>query len=389
MSLNKHQKLIGPALIFTALALFFLTVLFFNAPARAQKLKDLPPPPPGPRLKPKPTPAPKPTPEPEYEVIKVSSNLIIVPVSVTDAQGQPVMGLTQADFHVDEDGRPQELAQLGDPEQVPLDIALLIDVSSSVSERFAFEEQAATRFLKRVLKPTDRATLYAIDRTPRLEQARSSADIATARLLSIKAASGPSPTAFYDTVIEAARYLAKNTPEQNRRVIVVISDGEDNFSTQVRDSSSLALYRATEKDVNDNSPAARKRLLAASEIALQQGHRKAQSEMQREVQKANAVFYAINPSGEAIKLNLISTRAQAAMQQLAGATGGTAFIPDVVSDLDPVFTRILNELRAQYLIQYYSTNKSAGNDFRHISVTTPTRAQMRVRAREGYYPKGN
>ena len=380
------KKYFAPALVITALALFFLATVFFSAPAGAQKLKQLPPPPEPPRYKPKPTPTPAPTPEPEYEIIKVSSNLVIVPVSVTNQQGQPVLGLKQTDFRIEEDGHAQQIAQLGDPEQVPLDIALLIDVSSSVSERFAFEEQAATSFLKQVLRPNDHATLYAIDRTPRLEQTRSSADVAAARLMSIRAATGPSPTAFYDTVIEAARYLAKNTPEQNRRVIVVISDGEDNFSNQVRDSS-IAAYQATKADENDTSPAAKARMRNASEAALQQGHRKAQAEMQQEVQKANAVFYSINPSGEALKLNVISTRAQSSMQQLAASTGGTAFVPEVTADLDPVFGRILNELRAQYLIQYYSDNKSAGSAFRRIAITTPAQPQLRVRAREGYYPK--
>jgi Ca-activated chloride channel family protein len=386
MDLIKYGKFLPPALVLSALALFFGAAIFFNPPALAQKLKQLPPPPPGPRFKPKPTPTPAPTPEPEYEVIRVSSNLVVVPVSVTDPQGQPVLGLKQTDFHIEEDGHAQEISQLGDPEQVPLDIALLIDVSSSVSERFAFEEQAATRFLKQVLRPTDHATVYAIDRTPRLEQARSTADIATARLMSIRAATGPSPTAFYDTVIEAARYLGQNTPEQNRRVIVVISDGEDNFSNRVRDSS-LAAYRAMQADENDSSAAGKKRMRTASENALQAGHRKAQAEVQQEVQKANAVFYSINPSGEALKLNVISTRAQNAMQELAGSTGGTAFVPERLSDLEAVFSRILNELRAQYLVQYYSNNKSGGQAFRTIAITIPAQTRLRVRAREGYYPK--
>jgi Ca-activated chloride channel homolog len=386
MVLRNYHKYTMPVLVLAALALFFSAALVFSPPARAQKLKDLPPPPPAPRLKPKPTPKPAPTPEPEYEVIKVSSNLVIVPVSVTDPSGQPIVGLKQTDFHIEEDGHAQELSQLGDPEQVPLDIALLIDVSSSVTERFAFEEQAATRFLKRVLRSNDHATLYAIDRTPRLEQARSTADIATARLLTIKAATGPSPTAFYDTVIEAARYLAQNTPERNRRVIVVISDGEDNFSNRVRDPS-LADYRAMQADENDTSPAGKARRRTVLDNVLQQSHRRAQAEMQQEVQKANAVFYSINPSGESIRLNVISTRAQDAMQNLAGATGGTAFVPERIADLEAVFSRILNELRAQYLLQYYSNNKTVGNVFRHIAITTPAQPQARVRAREGYYPK--
>jgi Ca-activated chloride channel family protein len=386
MVLSKYQKYFAPALIFSALALVFSAAIFLAAPVRAQKLKQLPPPPPGPRFKPKPTPKPTPIPDAEYEVIKTSSNLVVVPVSVTDTQGQPVLGLKPTDFRVEEDGRPQELTQLGDPEQVPLDIALLIDVSSSVTERFAFEEQAATRFLKQVLRPTDHAAVFAIDKTPRLEQARSSADIATARLMSIKAATGPSPTAFYDTVIEAARYLSQNTPEQNRRVIVVISDGEDNFSNRVRDLS-LADYRAMQAAESDTSPEGKKRWRTVSENALRAAHSRAQVEMQQEVQKANAVFYSINPGGDAIRLNVIAIRAQGAMQKLAGSTGGTAFVPEKLADLDAVFSRILNELRAQYLLQYYSNNKSAGNQFRRITITTPGQAQSRVRAREGYYPK--
>src|SRR5713226_4621301 len=380
MHSNRMRKNFAPALVLSAPVLFLFAIILLITPATAQKLKQLPPPPPGPRYK------PKPTPTPEYEVVRISSNLVVVPVSVTDAQGQPVLGLKQSEFHIEEDGRVQEITQMGDPEQVPLEIAILIDVSSSVSERFAFEEQAATRFITQVLRPMDRATVYAIDSTPRLEQARSTAEIASAKLMSIKAATGPSPTAFYDTVIEAARYLTKNTPEQHRRVIVVISDGEDNYSNRVRDSA-LAAYRAMQADENDSSPAAKARIRSASETALQQGHRKAQAEVQLEVQKANAVFYSINPSGEALKLNVISTRAQNAMQQLATSTGGTAFVPERLEDLEPVFRRILNELRATYLIQYYSSNESTGPAFRRIAVTTPAQPQVHVRAREGYYPK--
>jgi VWFA-related protein len=386
MCLSKYKKYSAPALVLSALALFFSAAVFLGAPASAQKVKELPPPPQGPRYKPKPTPTPVPTPAPEYEVIKVSSNLVVVPVSVTNTQGQPVLGLKLADFHIEEDGHAQEVAQLGDPEQVPLDIALLIDVSSSVSERFGFEEEAATKFLKQVLRPMDHATVYAIDRTPRLEQARASADVATASLMTIKAATVATPTAFYDTVIEAARYLSQNTPEQSRRVIVVISDGEDNFSNRVRDPA-IAANQATQADGNDTPAAAKARLRSSFEAALLEGHRQAQAEMKQEVQKANAVFYSINPSGEGLKLNVISTRAQNAMQQLAVSTGGNAFVPGTTEDLEPVFGRIISELRAQYLLQYYSDNKSARSDFRRIVIATPAQPQLRVRAREGYYPK--
>src|SRR5216684_4038922 len=166
-----RMKNFVPALMLLASALFFFAAIFLITPATAQKLKQLPPPPPGPRYK------AKPTPTPEYEVVRISSNLVVVPVSVTDAQGQPVQGLKQSEFHIEEDGRAQEIAQLGDPEQVPVDIAVLLDVSSSVVARFGFEQQAAASFLKQVLKPEDRATVFAIDEKPRLVQQLATADI--------------------------------------------------------------------------------------------------------------------------------------------------------------------------------------------------------------------
>src|SRR5438128_5710518 len=92
MHLNK-QKLFAPALLIAALAFLSGTASLLIAPlTSAQKIKQLPPPPPPLRYK------PKPTPTPEYEVVKITSNLVMVPVSVTNAQGQPVLGLKPTDF---------------------------------------------------------------------------------------------------------------------------------------------------------------------------------------------------------------------------------------------------------------------------------------------------
>lgn len=279
------------------------------------------------------------------EVIRVSSNLVVVPVSVTDAKGQPVMGLAVKDFRLEEEGRVQEIAQIGDPEQVPLDIAILLDVSSSVDARFSFEQEAAARFLKQVLKPVDTATVFAIDATPRLLQTRATAEVASAKLMTIGPAKGF--TAFYDTVVDAARYLAKSAPPQHRRVIVVISDGADMYSERF------------------------KTLVSAL----------------TEVQKAEAVFYSINPSGQTMHLNIMTQRGQQGMEQIAQATGGTSFVPQKLEDLNAVFSQIAAELRSQYLLQYYSTDESANGKFLRIKVGIPTRPQLRVRARQGYYAK--
>src|SRR6266550_6410919 len=205
MYLNKKKNL-WPALTITALALLFVAAILLATDSSAQKIKQLPPPPPVPRYKPKPTPTPAPI---EYDVVRVTSNLVGVPVSVTDAQGQPVRDLKPGDFRIEEDGRPQEIAQLGDPEQVPLDIALLVDVSGSVVARFDFEQQAAASFIKHVLKPEDRATVFAIDETPRLVQQLTSAANASRSLMSIKPSN--SYTAFFDSVVAATNYLDRNS----------------------------------------------------------------------------------------------------------------------------------------------------------------------------------
>jgi VWFA-related protein len=75
------------------------------------------------------------------------------------------------------------------------------------------------------------------------------------------------------------------------------------------------------------------------------------------------------------------------MEAIAQSTGGTAFVPDSEKDLKKVFNEVGAELRGQYLLQYYSNSQAAGAQFRRIAVTLPTRSELRVRARQGYYPK--
>jgi Ca-activated chloride channel homolog len=356
----------SPALLMGALAIFFLISV-----AQAQRLNDLPPPPPSLKYKPKPTPTPAPTPEDVLDVVRITSNLVMVPVSVVDATGQAVRGLQVTDFRLDEAGQPQQIAEIGNPDEVPLEIALLIDVSGSTNARFVFEKQAAANFLKQVLKPADRATLYMIDRTPILKLTAASADAATTGLLSIEPALDKGPTAFFDTVVEAAQYLAEKTPAQHRRVILVISDGDDNYSEKIK--KAIGTTRAEQEAVGVE--------------ARQKIYDRAVAEVQRDVQRADAVFYSINPAGDTMHLNVRTKRAQDGMSQIAVSTGGNAFVPEKAEDLESVFRQIAAELRGQYLLQYYSNSQSPGGQFRNIKVTIPSHSEVHVRARQGYYPK--
>jgi Ca-activated chloride channel family protein len=364
MNRERVGKQLGTALLFAVLSLFCCLIS-----AAGQKIIDMPPPPPLPT--PKPTPTPAPPKDDDFEIIKTSSNLVMIPASVTDSKGQPVRGLQAADFSIQEEGRPQEIAQIGDPEEVPLSIALLIDVSGSTNTRFDFEKAAAARFLKQVLKPADRASVFIIDRTPVMGKAGANAEDAANGLLSLQPASDKGPTAFFDTVVEAAQYLAGKAPARDRKVILVISDGVDNFSERIKKSIGTTFQEQN----------------SASAVTREKVYSRALAEVLRDVQRADAVFYSINPSGNTMYLNVMTKRGQDGLQQVAEATGGTAFVPDREEDLEGVFTQIAAELRAQYLLQYYSNSQAAGVQFRRVAVTMPARPELRIRARQGYYPK--
>ena len=374
MNTISRGKHLWPALLVAALVLFF-----GYQSVVGQRLKDLPAPPPPPRLKPTPTPTPVPPPKDEdVDVLRITSNLVMVPVSVIDANGQPRLGLQVNDFRVLEQGREQELTDLGNPDQVPLDIAILFDISSSVSQKgfFQFQQKAAASFLRQVMKPSDRAAIFTIAMEPIMVAPLAPAETAALRLQQIPAATTPVPTAFYDTVSAAAKYLIEKSEDRHRRVIMVISDGDDNFSSLVRDmtkAEALAVQRGEE------TPASVKR-------GLDTRRARAVLEVQKAVQQADAAFYSINPGGPSVRLNMISTRAQNAMQAIAESTGGNAFVPDGEQHLERVFNEIAAELRGQYLLQYYSNSKT-GAEFRTIKVSVPTHPELRIRARQGYYPK--
>jgi VWFA-related protein len=88
-----------------------------------------------------------------------------------------------------------------------------------------------------------------------------------------------------------------------------------------------------------------------------------------------------------VKLNQISMRAEIGMESIADATGGTAFVPDSDKDLEGVFRQVAAELRGQYLVQYYANADAPPGQFRRIRVTVPARTDLRIRARQGYYPR--
>jgi len=156
-------------------------------------------------------------------------------------------------------------------------------------------------------------------------------------------------------------------------------------------------------DLNNLTQAKRDDLASRTDAA----HKAAQARILRDLQDADTVFYSINPSGASVTLNKISRRAQIGLETFANDTGGTSFVPrflptsgkDALQNasnarkneeaLTKLFRQLAGELRAQYLIQYYSESDFALGRYVKLNVALPSKAALRVRARQGYYVKNN
>lgn len=342
---------------------------------------------------------PKSTPRSEDQEIRIESRLIVIPVSVTDAAGNPVTNLGKNDFTVIEEGKRQEVDNVGNADVVPLEIALLFDVSGSTDAMFRFQQETAAKFLNDVMKPIDRATIFTIGMKPILVTGREEASKAVVSVRNVTPTKGA--TAFFDTVREAADFLRINAPQGSRRVLVVISDGEDNYSIGVQRAQ-----RSAERQVADNRPDPEyKRLNEQIKQAQNTAKNSERARVLKALQDADVVHYSINPAGSSFLLNQISVFGQENMQRFSAETGGTAFLPKFLpidtkdlhansgnmkrnaTTLETIFRQLANELRAQYLIQYYSDSEFPEGRFVRLNVALKTPATNKLRSRQGYYVK--
>jgi Ca-activated chloride channel family protein len=273
--------------------------------------------------------------------IRSSTNLVLVPVSVRDASGRPVTNLRIDDFRVLESGQVATLQHLGKPELTKLEIVLVFDITSSTWYYFDIVKESAIGFVKSIFRPGDAVSIIGISSPPEilLERTQSFSRV----LDGLNQLRRGAATAFFDAVVAATRLFPAQTDPETRHVIVVLSDGEDNFS----------IWRL--------------------EDALERIH------------KIDAVFYSINPGASPDRLNKVSRRGQQWMDTLADQTGGTAFLADSFEDLDSIYDRIAEELQVQYLLSYYSPDSETDDGFRTIAVTLPEHPELKVRARRGYY----
>jgi Ca-activated chloride channel homolog len=281
----------------------------------------------------------------QTSTIRVAANLVLTPVWVADAGGNAVRNLQLEDIEIEENGIRVVAEFLGEPGEAPLEIAMLFDLSGSVYARFDLERQAAARFLSRTMRPDDSVCIISVANEPRILQERTSSLEVVLRAVA-RIAPTTQATAFYNSVTKAAQMLGDVDRPEVRRVVVALSDGEDNRSI---------------------------------------GNK--QADVLRELQRADCLFYSINPNGHSYQKNFLGRRAQESMEALALQTGGAAFVAESVEDLAAFYDRIADELQGQYLLGYYSPATSGAAIYRRIGIKVRGRPELQVKARPGYYPK--
>lgn len=274
---------------------------------------------------------------------EVGIEVINLNLSVTDGRNNYVTDLTEKDFAVFEDGIRQDLS-LFTHENLPISMAVMIDVSASMDEKLSQARAAASRFV-RTLRPQDSAQIVQFnDRTTVLQDF--TADVpALEAAVQRTAASGP--TALHNALYIALKELAKQKKagELKRRAVILLSDGEDTASL-VSDEQVLELARKTE---------------------------------------INIYSISLRPSRAQDRQRLAFSQAEYLLTALSRETGGRVFFPNSISELDSVYDRIAEELRTQYSLGYVSSNRRKDGKWRRIVVRTPSRDELQIRHKLGYY----
>ena len=290
------------------------------------------------------TPVPAPAAQPASESedptrIILDVTRVNILFTVTDKKGRFVTDLAKSDFDVIENKKPQTIQQFTAESDLPLRIAILVDTSNSIREQFRFEQQAAIRFIQSVLRPReDRLMLVSFDSAAEMVSDLTGDQKKLEE--GIKSMRPGGGTALYDAIYFASKEkLMMDQPRDKfRRAMVVISDGEDTESRMSRDQ--------------------------ALEMA----------------QKADVVIYAISTN-----ITRDDKDGDKILRYLTEETGGQAFFPFKIEDLDQSFENIANELRHQYNIFYRPEPLKADGLYHPVTVKTKGRKDLIVRARKGYY----
>ena len=260
--------------------------------------------------------------------------------TVQDRKGRFVTDLNKDDFTVFESKKAQNILEFTSETDLPLRLAILIDTSNSIRDRFKFQQEAATNFINSVMRSQDKATVVSFDTAAEMV-----ADLTSDTNKLENAVRGLRPgggTALYDAIYFACKdKLMLDQPMYKfRRAMVILSDGDDNESRHSRDQ--------------------------ALEMA----------------QRADTVIYTISTN-----ISHIETDGDKIMRYFADQTGGASFFPFQAKDLNQSFENIANELRHQYNLFYRPSPLKTDGLYHPVEIKVKARHDLIVRARKGYYAR--
>lgn len=271
--------------------------------------------------------------------IKVRVELVNILMTVADKKGRLVTDLTKDDFKVFEDGKPQAIRFFSRETDLPLRVGLLIDTSNSIRDRLRFEQEAAVEFFSTTLRfGKDLGFVVSFDVEPQLIQDYT--DDVEKLSTALRSLQAGGVTSLYDAIFFSCKEKMLYFPPPEpylRRVMIIISDGQDNQSVHTREE---ALGMA---------------------------------------QRAEATIFAISTNRSGAE-----GRGDKTLRRLADETGGRAFFPFEAGDLTSNFQEIARELRSQYSVAYVSTNASHDGTFRNINIQ-PVDKGLQVRSKNGYW----
>ena len=301
----------------------------------------------------------KPTPPPtvneqDDQTEKIFIRRVRLPITVVDKKGQFVPGLTQRDFLILEDRVPQQIETFSDDlgQSLPVYVAVLMDTSPSTAGKLKFEQESAMNFIQTVVRARKDQVLFAtFDHEINLRQDfTNKLDLLDRAVSSVKKTGNQ--TALFDAIWQFCDEKLRTVA--GRRVLVVITDGEDTYS------------RANIRDAIDIAQRTETTIFAIS---------------------TKAGFISAVPGVEAGE---VKDRKDRALVTLAEETGGVAFFTGDMLSLERSFTKISKELRAQYLVTYKPINDRYDGSFRKIDVKLAEgRKDLKVRTKRGYTAKAD
>ena len=274
------------------------------------------------------------------QVLSISVDLVNILFTVADKKGKFITNLKREDFRVFEDSRPQIITNFSSETDLPLTIALLIDTSGSIRDKLRFEQEAAIEFFYSTLqRGKDKGSLITFDSgVELLQEFTDNPETLADKIRQIRAGGG---TALYDAIYLAVEKQLVGQ-EKGRKVLILISDGDDN-SSRVSMTETL-------------------------EIA----------------QKQDVTIYTISTNSAAFFGSKEQDRGDKTLKRFSDETGGKAFFPLKIQDLANSFQDIHQELRSQYTIGYRPTNAKEDGTFRKIRIDVANK-NFRARHRAGYY----